>query len=57
MDNQHRSGRVYITHGRDFHLLDDNKQAIDYLNKQLKIAIEIADRAGEGQAYENLGNG
>ena len=56
MDNQHRNGRHYNRHGRDFQLLGDNKKAIEYLKKDLKIAIEIGDRGGEGRAYENLGN-
>ena len=56
MYNQHRSGRVYIRHGRDFQLLGDNKKAIEYLEKQLKIAIEIGDQSGEGGAYGNIGN-
>ena len=52
MDNQYRSGR----HGRDFQLLRDNKNAIEYLKKYLKIAIEIGDRDREGRAYGNIGN-
>ena len=27
-----------------------------YHEKHLKIALEIGDRAGEGEAYGNLGN-
>ena len=55
MDNQHRSGTLYITHGADFQLLGDNKEAVEYLKKYLKIAIETGDRGGEGRAYGNLG--
>ena len=55
MDNQHRSGRVYIRHGRDFLLLGDKKKAIEYFKKHLKIAREIGDRGGEGITYGNLG--
>ena len=36
--------------------LGDFRKAIEYLEKHLKIAIEIGDRAGEGRAYGNLGN-
>ena len=32
------------------------QKAIEYQEKQLKIAREIDDRAGERRAYENLGN-
>ena len=46
----------FISHGRDFYLLDDFKKAIEYQEKQLKTAIEIGDRDGEGAAYGNLGN-
>ena len=56
MDNQHRSGRVCIRHGGDFQLLDDDKNAIEYLKKHLTTAIEIGDRAREGTAYGTLGN-
>ena len=56
MDNQHRSGRVYIRYRRDFQLLGDNEKAIECLEKDLKLAMEIGDRGGEGGAYGNLGN-
>ena len=32
------------------------RQAIEYHEKSLKLAIKIGDRAGEGTAYGNLGN-
>ena len=32
-----------------------SKKAIEYNEKQLKIAIEIVDRAGEGRAFANFG--
>ena len=35
--------------------LGDIRKAIEYHEKDLKIAIEIGDRAGEGRAYGNLG--
>ena len=37
--------------------LGDFRKAIEYHEKDLKIAIEIGDRAGEGGAYHNIGNG
>ena len=46
----------FISHGKDFYLLDDFKKAIEYREKQLKTAIEIGDRDGQGAAYGNLGN-
>ena len=56
MDNKHISGGVHIRHGRDFQLRGENKKAIEYLKKQLKIEKEICDWRGEGRAYGNLGN-
>ena len=56
MDNQHRSGTLNLTHGGDFQLMGDNKKAIQYLKKCLKIATEIGDLGGEGRGYGNLGN-
>ena len=32
------------------------KKAIDYHERNLQIAKEVGDRAGEGSAYGNLGN-
>ena len=37
-------------------MLGDYRKAIEYQEKQLKIAIEINDRDGEGRAYGNVGN-
>ena len=36
--------------------MGDYQKAIEYHEKDLKIAKEIGDRAGEGRAYGNLGN-
>ena len=36
--------------------MGDYQKAIEYHAKDLKIAKEIGDRAGEGRAYGNLGN-
>ena len=33
------------------------KKQLSIIRKQLKIATGIGDRAGEGRAYESLGNG
>ena len=56
MDNQHRSGRIYIGQDSVLHSLGDYQKATEYLQKVLKIAIEIGDRGGEVRAYGNLGN-
>ena len=56
MHDQDGSGRVYIRHGRGFQLLGDYQKAIKYLEKHLKIAIEVGDLAGEGEVNGNLGN-
>ncbi|XP_044183534.1 tetratricopeptide repeat protein 28-like, partial [Acropora millepora] len=42
--------------GNAYHSLGEYKKAIEYHEKDLKIAKEIGDRAGEGRAYGNLGN-
>ena len=55
MDDQNGTGKVYISHGRDFQSLGDHQKAIEYQEKQLKAAIEIGDRDGEGTACGNLG--
>ena len=55
MDGQDGSGRTCIRQERDFHLLADCQKAIEYHEKQFKMAIETGDRHGEGGAYENLG--
>ena len=34
----------------------DHRKALKYHEKQLKIGLEIGNRAGEGTAYGNLGN-
>ena len=44
-----------IGKGRNFSSRTLNK-AIKYHEKDLKIAKEIGDRAGEGGAYGNIGN-
>ena len=36
--------------GIAYHSLADYRKAIEYFEKQLKIAIEISDRGGEGRA-------
>ena len=36
--------------------MGDFRKAIEYHEKDLKLAIEIGDRAREGGAYGNLGN-
>ena len=55
MDNQVGKGRADRNHGKAYHSLSDFQEVIDY-EKHLNIAIEIGDRVGEGEAYENLGS-
>ena len=55
MDDQDRSKKNYIKHGKDFHLLGVSHKAIKYHEKRLKIALEIGDPSGEGRAYGSLG--
>ena len=56
MDNQRRSGRVYIRHGRDFQLMGDIKKIIEYFKRHLTTAKQNGDRAEEGRGYASLGN-
>ena len=48
-------GGAYGNLGIAYQSLGDNRKAIEYHEKLLKIAIEIGDLAKEGQAYGNLG--
>ena len=41
--------------GNAYQSLGDFKTAIDYHERDLKIAKEVGDKAGEGRAYGNLG--
>ena len=49
-------GRAYYNLGNAYHSLGDFQQAIEYHEKDLSIAKDVGDRAGEGLAYCNLGN-
>ena len=51
-----REDKAYGNLGNACHSLGDFKTAIDYHERQLKIATELGDKAGEGYAYGNLGN-
>ena len=42
--------------GNIHHSLGDFKTAIDYHERCLKIAKELGDRSGDGNAYGSLGN-
>ncbi|XP_044170333.1 tetratricopeptide repeat protein 28-like [Acropora millepora] len=50
------SGMPYGSLGNAYDSLGDFRKAVEYHEKQLKIAIEIGDRAGEGRACYNIGN-
>ena len=54
MDDENGNDRVYTMNTRAFQSLGDHRKALEYHEKQLKIAIEIGDRAREGTAYGNL---
>ena len=43
---------TYANLGSVYYSLGDYRKVIDYLEKYLKIAIEIGDRDGEREAYE-----
>ncbi|MGR3973265.1 MAG: tetratricopeptide repeat protein, partial [Candidatus Rhabdochlamydia sp.] len=43
--------------GNSYEGLGNYREAITYHEKDLKIALELKDRVGEGRAYCNLGNG
>ena len=42
--------------GYCYQFLGDYRKSIEYHENDLKIAIEIGDRGGEGRANGNLGN-
>ena len=42
--------------GNAYRSLGDYRKAIEYLEKHLKIAIEIGDQVREGMAYHNIGS-
>ena len=42
--------------GNNHHSLGDFKTAIDYHERCVKVARELGDRSGEGEAYGNLSN-
>ena len=48
-------GTTYGNLGNAYRSLGDYLKAIEYLEKHLKIAIDIGDRGGEGLANGNLG--
>ena len=69
IDDQDGKSTVYISHrkylqsktdypkalGNAYQSLGDYQKATKYHKRDLKIAIEIGDRAIEGRAYGNLG--
>ncbi|XP_044169006.1 tetratricopeptide repeat protein 28-like [Acropora millepora] len=55
MGDRAGEGRAYGNLGIAYNSLGDFRKAIEYHEKDLKIAIEFGDRAREGLAYGNLG--
>ena len=55
MDDKDRDDRVYTSDRGALQSLEGYRKAIEYLEKHLKIATEIRDRAGLGEAYGYLG--
>ena len=49
-------GVAYSNLGNAYDSLGDFKRAIDYHERDLKIAKEVGNIAGEGETYGNLGN-
>ena len=48
-------GKEKASSGTDFHSRGELGKVIECHEKDLEIAIKIGDRAGEGEAYGNLG--
>ena len=48
-------GDCYSLIGNAHQSLGNYKQAIEYHQKDLEIALQLGDKAGEGAAYGNLG--
>ena len=48
-------GTAHGNLGATYNSLGDYRKAIEYLEKYLKVAIEIGDQAGEARAYQNIG--
>ena len=49
-------GSTYANLGNAYYSLSDFRKAIEYHERDLKIAKEIGDRGGEGRAYANRAN-
>ncbi|XP_015780891.1 PREDICTED: G-protein-signaling modulator 2-like [Acropora digitifera] len=56
MDDKAGKEKASNNRGTDFHSRGELGKAIERLEKDLEIAIEIADQAREGNAYGNIGN-
>ena len=56
MGDRSGEGWAYGNLGNAYQCLGNFQKAIEYHEKQLKIAKEVGDRSGEGQAYGNLGS-
>ena len=55
MDDKEGKEKASTNRGTDFHTRGELGKAIERHEKDLKIAIEMGDRAAEGEAYGNLG--
>ena len=56
MDDQDRNVKVYFSKRKDFQSQGDHRMAIEYHEKQLKIAVECGNLATEVNTYGYLGN-
>ena len=56
MDDKTGKDKASNNRGTDFHSRGELEKAIECYEKDLEIAIEISDRAREGNAYGNLGD-
>ena len=54
-NSRFEEGRAYCNLGNAYDSLGDFQRAIEYHEKDLSIAKDVGDWAGEGQAYYNLG--
>ena len=56
LKNKEWEGKCYTLIGIAHDHLGNYKQAIEYYQKKLEIALQLGDKGGEGRAYSGLGN-